>query len=188
MSLLKKIWGDPVWSKVIAAAILGMFAVVVSYLAGWWPTFATFVREAISFAAADTPVTNWLLGLLILCSIGGLLLFGIALWPVIFPGSGGKASFRVGYREDNFFGIRWRWSYDTDGDIARLVPFCPGCDLQIQSQYVNGFREPERIAYRCEDCGALLHEFNMPQEDVEGRIIRLIHKKIRTGSWKAQNG
>lgn len=183
LSLLKKIWGDPVWSKVIAAAILGTAAIATAYLKGWRPSFTTLVRDAISFALAKSPVPNWLLALFILCSLGLLFLFGIAFWP-----SSGKAPFRVSFREGNFFHIRWRWSYGPDGDIDRLSAFCPVCDLQIHPQYVNSYREPDRVEYRCEDCRALLHEFNIPQEDVESLIIRHIHKNIRTGRWKAQNG
>jgi hypothetical protein len=35
--MLKKIWHDPVWSKVIAVGIIAIFTAVGSYLLGWFP-------------------------------------------------------------------------------------------------------------------------------------------------------
>lgn len=187
MSLLKRIWEDPVWSKVIATAILGAVAAIATYFAGWWPAFTKLATNVISFAVADTAVPNWLLSTLILCTFIVLCLLGIALWSAIFPGLG-RPAYQANYREDNFFGIRWRWSYGTDGTIIHLVSFCPGCDYQVYPRDVSAYREPERLRYRCEDCGAILHEVEMPLEEIESRIIRHIHKKIRTDSWKAKNG
>lgn len=186
MSLLKKIWGDPVWSKVIATGIVAVVAVVATYLAGWWPTFAAFAKKVASFGAATTTVPNWLLILLSLCAVALLFFLGIALWTIIAPGSSEPLP-RASYREDDFFGIRWRWSYNTDGDIVRLMSFCPGCDYQIYPRDVSGYQEPEHLKYNCDDCGARINEFKMPEEEIESRVIRQIHKKIRSGSWRTKS-
>lgn len=54
--MFKKIWGDPVWSKVIATLILSALAVLWAGLHfNWWPLIL-----------ATSPVPHWLLGLLII--------------------------------------------------------------------------------------------------------------------------
>jgi hypothetical protein len=186
LSPLKKIWADPVWSKVIATGIVGAVVGGTTYVAGWWPAVAMFARRVASLAVATTTVPNWLLILLIPCAVAVLCGLGIIRLLFIVRGSR-KPSFRDSYREDTFFDIRWRWHYGANEAIFDLVPFCSLCDYQIQPRDVSGYREPEIFEYRCEDCGARLHEFEAPEEEIENRVIRHIHKKIRTGSWNTNN-
>ena len=146
--MLKKIWVDPVWSKVIAAGIVAVAAAVATYFAGWWPKVGRAVSRLGDLAVAVTPVPNWLLALFILCAIVVLAILLITGWAIAVPSKEGS-SFRA-YVEDEFFGIRWRWRYGNDGAIYSLVSFCPRCDYQIGPQNISGFRAIDHLEYRCD--------------------------------------
>lgn len=71
------IWKDPVWSKVIAVAIISAFVFVSTYLIGAWPSIFQFSIKVYAFLIESTMVTNWLIALLFVMSflfITGLLL------------------------------------------------------------------------------------------------------------------
>jgi hypothetical protein len=57
---LKKIWADPVFSRVIANAIWAagviIGAAVIAYFVGWLPDITAVASKTISLAAALTPV------------------------------------------------------------------------------------------------------------------------------------
>lgn len=38
-----------------------------------------------------------------------------------------------GYRTDEFFGLRWRWSWYAR-DVVGVHAFCPACDLQLEGR------------------------------------------------------
>lgn len=65
MGRLKKIWSDPVWSKVISTGVLAFISGILYLFTVWWPTVGQWF-----FLERKTP--NWLLALLCL-----LLLFSI---------------------------------------------------------------------------------------------------------------
>lgn|SRR3990172_993287 len=180
--MFKKVWSDPVWSKVIAGAILTGLASLVAYLAGWWPNIVSFVSEIGSLGASSTRVPNWLLALLILAGTVVLVLVGVTLWALLFSRDA-PPSFRS-YTEDVVFGIRWRWRYDTGGVIYNLVSFCPKCDYQIFPRNVAAFQPVDRLQYKCEDCGAVVREFEIAFEEIESRVMRHIQKNLRTGAWR----
>jgi hypothetical protein len=65
--MLKKIWHDPVWSKVIANAIWTIPSLgVISYIAGWWPPIVQWIYS-------ESSISN---RLLLISSV-------LALWKVI---------------------------------------------------------------------------------------------------------
>jgi len=51
---VKEIWGDPVWSKVIAGVIVFILTAALAYFKGWLPTVWAFFRGAISLALIET--------------------------------------------------------------------------------------------------------------------------------------
>lgn len=179
--MLKKVWVDPVWSKVIAAAIVAAVASIATYFAGWWPAIAAFTSKAGSLAISSTLVPNWLLTILVVSTISILVLLGVAMWTILFS-SDSAPSFRD-YTEDVVLGVRWRWLYGRDGTLYNLVSFCPRCDYQIFARNSSAYRAVDSLEFRCEDCGALAAHFEIPLEEIESRVMRHIHKKLRTGSW-----
>jgi len=122
-SIFKKTWHDPVWSKVIAGAIMAFVFAGISYFVGWWTTILCFFKRVLSLLLASTPVPNWLLAILSIPVILMLLLF-IA---VIFP-SKKEADWRS-YTSDNFFGVFWSWRFNSIGGIFEkdIQPRCPHC-------------------------------------------------------------
>ncbi len=123
-TVLKKIWADPVWSKVIATAILTVAATVTTYLVGWWPNIATNASKIGFLAAASTPVPNWLLvPICLLAAFGVFVPLAILYRHIAGPDW-------HDYQQDTFFGIVWRWRYARD-TIITPVAFCPRCDTQM---------------------------------------------------------
>jgi len=84
---------------------------------------------------------------------------------------------------DEFFGIRWCWSYGSDGAVVDLFSLCPACDYQVYPIDAGIYRAAPRIAFRCEDCGRNLGQFEGVPEQLESRVIRGIHKKLRANTW-----
>ena len=179
--MLKKVWTDPVWSKVIAAAIVAGLASVITYFGGWWPNIGLFLSSAGSLAVSSTSVPNWLLAVLVLCAIVVLVVVAIGLCATFFS-QNVRPSYLT-YAEDVVLGIRWRWRYGSDGAIYQLVSFCPNCDYQIHPRDVAAYRAVDHIGYRCEDCGALVGDFQMSLDEIESRVTRHIQKNLRTGTW-----
>lgn len=180
-SLISRLWHDPVWSKVIAAAVLIAAGAVGSYFQGFWPTIGAAVTRVVLWIQESTLVPNWLLIILSICTVATLIVGGVMLWAIIFPEAGGRG-WRA-YTTDEFFSIRWRWHYGSDGGVYGLHSFCPACDYQVYAANASAFRAVPRIIYRCEDCGWTLKEFEGTPEELENRVIRAIQKKLRTSTW-----
>lgn len=176
--MFKKVWRDPVWSAVIAAVILGVGGSVWAFASEIWGVVSTWPGAARDFLFAVTEVPNWLLAILSLCGVAVLALMGLLAWVAVFDRKGPATP--LSYTQDTIFNIRWRWRLASDGTIYNLASFCPYCDLQIHPTNVGTYRVIDHIAYRCEDCGTVLKEFDMWVDMIEDRVIRQIQKKIRT--------
>ena len=124
--MLKKLWHDPVWSKVIAAGIL-TGAAWLSYRLDWWPALRRGIEVAWVFLLASSPVRHWVFGLLVLAALFAVLL-GIVVISSLMPSNSNQGQLvSLGpdwhsYQSDSFFGLRWRWRYDG-GRIQQLLPF-----------------------------------------------------------------
>jgi hypothetical protein len=172
----RRIWADPVWSKVISAVILAAFPAAAAY--NWWAEVVAAIAIAARFLLAATPVPNWLLGIVGLCVIVvvSIIIFGLYAWlhPRVVP------SWRS-YREDVFLGLKWRWRYDDDGRIYRLLPFCPSCDFQIvphDASDAGGLR----IRFLCDGCARPEITVNGALAEILDRVARHIERKIRAES------
>lgn len=62
MSSAKAIWGDPVWSKVIAGAIIAIAGIVIPYFLNWWSAIGIAAKNIIGFMGEASSVPNWLIG------------------------------------------------------------------------------------------------------------------------------
>lgn len=182
--MLKKIWTDPVWSKVIAAAITGSALMAGTYWAGWWMAIGSWLRSVWTFASASTLVPNWLLAILLLAAAAVLALIGLLAWFALFDKNADSSS--PPYTEDIFFGVRWRWRLTHSG-IDNLAAFCPHCDLQVHPMDVGAYRIAPQIRFYCDDCQAVLTQFDdMSWSEIKDRVIRSIQKKARTGILHTQ--
>ncbi len=182
---ISKLWHDPVWSKVIAAAVLVLAGIIWSYFQWFWPSIGAAASNTAKWMLNRTPTPNFLLIILSACTLVLLVFGAIILWAIIFP-----AAHDVGwqsYTMDKFFGIRWRWTYGSDGAVIGLYSLCPVCDYQVFPVNVSSFRVAPRIAFQCEDCGRDLGQFEGISKELENRVIRGIHKKLRTNTWPRPN-
>lgn len=178
--MLKKVWGDPVASKVIATLLSAAALSIFSYLFGWWPVLWSGVLETYRFLGSSTMMPHWLIGLLGLGSACLIAVLSILILVV-------KATPRkppVGsYIQDEFFDLRWRWRLGGRGEIYHLTAFCLRCDYQVEPRHASGYDVVERYEYWCDDCQKLLRKIEMPVTDFENRVERQIHKKLRNGTW-----
>ncbi len=69
--LFKKLWHDPVWSKVIASLII---ATPSAYFLGLFPILADAFRGIINFLSKSTNVYNWILVCLIIISFVAVII------------------------------------------------------------------------------------------------------------------
>lgn len=182
--MLKRTWKDPVWSKVIATAIVAGGAAAIGYFAGWWPDVVGLGRGFVTFSMAETAIPNWLLILLSLCTLGVVVVVAIVVWEIAVP-SRNQPSFR-NYKVDEFFGIRWRWQYNSSGQMHSLFSFCPVCDLQVWPQHASAYDVIDRFDYRCDDCCTVLHRFDKSPSEVEDLVTRQIQRKLRNDSQRMQ--
>ncbi len=174
--MLKRIWADPVWSKVIATAI-----VAVGVLgAGWFFNLLSsawgLVLTAFSYLGSTTLVWNWLLLIMAGCT---LLVVGMILWESRGPKGKNNQPEWTQYRSDEFAGFRWHWRYNSFEEIVDLFPCCPTCDYQVL-----GRKEPFWLDFECHSCGKTV-QVNEDLEELESKVRRLIQQKLRTGSWRA---
>lgn len=180
--MIKELWRDPVWSKVIAGVILAALLAAGSYLLNWWPAIGSLLGTALVFLLSTSSLPNWLIGLLVVLSALPILAVAASAWRGFVPSA--TLHDWSTYQTDCFFGLRWRWSYYSDGQIRDMHSFCPGCDYQVFSHHASGYRAVDLIAFTCDSCGRSLGEFQEPYESLESKVIRLIQQKLRNGTWR----
>jgi hypothetical protein len=184
--MLRKLWHDPVWSKVIAGVILTVGAGLGTYVLDWWPAIGRFTTVAINFSLSSTLAPNWLLGVLSLVSIPTIIMAMVIAWVLLFPPQPNTLDCRS-YTTDIFFGLRWRWTYASGMQILNKATCCPNCDYQVYADAASAFSAIDRISFHCENCGRNLGEFTESVASLENRVDRLIQLKIRNGSWVTEN-
>ncbi len=57
----KKYWDDPVCSKVIAAALIGLVVWFRDYIRGAWPTIKSYFWSIIHYASESSSIPNWII-------------------------------------------------------------------------------------------------------------------------------
>ena len=181
LKVLKKVWNDPVWSKVISVAII---ALITQYFFSWWQFLTQLIKSLSIFFLQVTQVPNWLIALMLICSIIVLLVMAINAYQACKPSA--NLSWHLNYKEDVFFHILWRWQYDSTWQPENINTFCPKCDFQIYPQNASGFRSIDHIAFHCEVCSLDLADFDERYKVLENKVIRLLQLKIRNGSWKKE--
>ncbi len=177
--MLKRIWKDPVWASVIAAGMGGLW----SYLAGWWPAIVQGGKDAWFFLVSTSPISHWVVVSLALIALPTLVVSVMLVWQMVRPTPASTPEWH-GYTEDNFFGLRWRWSYSSIGRIQRLTTFCPYCDFQVFWQDTSAYAAVDRIAFHCDSCHSKLGEFTESFHSLESKTERFIQQKIRNSSAK----
>lgn len=178
--MLKRIWNDPVWSKVISAAIL-LGAGWVTHRLNWWPGWMTRkIASVWAYLVSRVGVPLWLLALLILVATIAVLFAAFLLWVSLSARRHDVAEPWRSYTSDLFDGLRWRWRYEN-GAINHLFSFCPACDYQVLPDNMSRFSPT--VGFHCDGCGRNLGAQEGPYENLVSRVTRLIQQKLRNGDW-----
>jgi hypothetical protein len=183
MSLFTKVWHDPVWSKVISVAIVGVAASVGAYFLNWWPAIFNTLAASLTFLGSTSLVSNWVLGIFIACALFVVFVIGAAVLALISPE---KPRWRE-YTTDHFFGLQWVWAHASDGSgLLNLHCLCPLCKYEVapQARGPGHFGSVAGLRFRCDSCGHVVDIAEDP-EVLNNKVIRLIHQKLRTGAWVA---
>ncbi len=114
---------------------------------------------------------NWLLGIFAICAIVVAGLLGAGLRPTRNTRRPSPIS-----TQDNFFNIRWRWSYDASGGVQDLTPYCLRCGNRLVLKHVGITRPADRYECRCDRCGAVACEIDCSVEEFESRVLHKIHE------------
>jgi predicted RNA-binding Zn-ribbon protein involved in translation (DUF1610 family) len=83
----------------------------------------------------------------------------------------------IGYWQDTFLGIHWRWRYDAGSqlDEPSITPFCPRCGTRLRGEQ-QGYREMT-TSFICDEC-----QFNqeIPGNGLQviARVARLIEREV----------
>jgi hypothetical protein len=184
-NLLRWLWVDPVWSKVIATGIVAAVGGIV--IGEWWSESLAVLLAVWKFLGAATPMANWLLGILILSALAAVGLGIVLIYALLLSTREAAAgpSFRD-YNEDrfHFLDLRWRWSYSSDGYPIEIASFCPTCDLQIMPRPSSAYAAADGVTFHCDNCGGYDRTLAMSLDEIVSMVIRQIQRKLRNGSWK----
>jgi len=100
-------------------------------------------------------------------------------WRTIRRLNSNEDSWLLQYREDEFMGLRWRWSYRPDGQAKNVGAFCPRCDLQSPFK-----ADVHYFAIACRNCGYSSDVMFESYTDVDIKGALEIQRRIRTEEWK----
>ena len=179
----KALWKDPVWAAVISAGIVAAASAVGTYTLGLWPAIAAYAAGLWKLAGERSQWANWQVWLACTLALPTILLTVALLWANLRPSKSAN-DWRQNYLDDQFVGLRWRWTYFSDGSLNQVHSFCPHCDFQVYPKHASAYMAVDRIAFHCESCGRTLPTFDETYEHLESRIRRLIQQKIRTETWQ----
>jgi len=177
--MLKKIWHDPVWSKVISA---GLLAGVVA-LFNWWSEITRASARMWSWLTSYSQAPTWLLLLLSVVSASVFLFLILLVFMGLRKVTDIDPEDWHNYRSDVFFSLRWRWHFESSGQIRELVCFCPECDFQVYPHDAGGYYPGGRVSFHCDSCGRDLGTVDQSFDSLKDKVTRFIQQKIRTGSW-----
>lgn len=176
--MIKKIWHDPVLSKVISSIIIFLGSLIIFYLVGLWSILGSFLQQISSLAVTKSNIQNWLLAFLGILTIWKLCdVFKKLFYRPTRP----RDAFRS-YRKDKIDGIVWRWNYANSpyGALYRgsVVPHCPKCGYELE--LVGILRLSDPIIFRCGRCNKNIRELkrSVVQRNTREKFINDIYLEI----------
>jgi heme/copper-type cytochrome/quinol oxidase subunit 2 len=185
MDRLKAIWKDSVGANVIAALIT---AAILAILISIYPDFRTFWKDVTDgskyvFAVVTdrTPTPNWLLAGLVIVAVifFGLLITEWVRSKIVVPSPPDPLK---DYLTDKLLGLRWRWRYNYN-EVRSICCFCPRCDYQIEPRSSYSYNSHIQTEFHCDECKKTIKQLEIPLSELNSKITKLIHQKIRTGAW-----
>jgi hypothetical protein len=167
------IWST-VWGALICVATLCALALTSSLFEYWWSLPWDCVAAVSTFLDRTTVVPNWLLTT---WGVGTLLV--LTLCAIAFRKTHNPS---LHYTADRFFGVKWRWEYDDEGQPCNLRSHCPHCYFDITNNFGKTWNDRYEPCSRCPECRKKLQPLG-DRHDVWAAVEHMIEKKIRTGDW-----
>ncbi len=160
----------------IVATVVG--GLILSAILFFVPTFAQWVSSLISstwqHSTSSVAVPRCVIWLLFLLSL-------VILIPSIRPLFKRRRADAVNldaYTQDEFFGILWRWNFDSRYLSDSIRPYCPRCDtMLVYSLHVQADLRCE-TSFHCDTCrrdiATLEGDYDYSIATVRGQIDRRI--------------
>lgn len=172
--------GNEIKHPIRNGIIISVSAMAFGYLASLIPgAWQWFVHTSTSiWGTLWRPATvNW--WLIIVLAIGCLPLI-VNIFRYITRQRGPHYT---DYCEDRFFGVVWRWRYNSR-QPTDLWCFCAQCDTTL----VYSEDHPRNsVWFTCEHCGVCRHEErNGLKHYALSKVYRQIDRKLRSGEWTKQ--
>lgn len=135
-SFLLKAWKDPVWSKVISAGLIFIFAACFTWISGLWPEVKSTLLYILSLFVYEVVIPVWALFLIVP--------FLVLLIPFIHSRIPEREPAFINYKADQILGIDWSWNwskpnyYNEKYSIRDLHPRCPDCKSSLEINDYSG--------------------------------------------------
>lgn len=165
---------------VLGTVIGGLILTLILWLSGFLPSIWEGCKFALGwffhflFSSVSMPV--WL-----------IVLISFLVVPTLFRIFSSFRKEALGhpnwhdYKQDEIFGMRWRWDYGLySGGIINISCFCPSDDTQLIYEDWGS-----KVAFQCETCNTRFGPFEGQINYFFGKIERQIQRKLRSGEWKA---
>jgi len=182
MPSFKTVWKDPVGASVIASVIFASGGAALSTWLKWWPAIGHGLVGAGRWLLASSAVPNWL------SILGALALAAVALVVVVGSIAAARPAPRppsvADYHADHFFGVDWTWRW-LDGSYDQIYSacaLCPKCQYQLR---IRSSIELSRVVtvFHCDSCERIVSMEECHPDDLQSKLVRLIHQKIRNRTW-----
>ena len=180
---------DSIKSKVISGVLTGVILGILGYLATLiWPPFQNWMISVFNFvlciAVARITISFWLFSVIFLVALIPVIQSIIALRKARTTHCIPERTWRD-FREGIYFGIKWKWEYNSNGTITHLVAYCPKCGLQLTYQDVRVSLYQVKTSLACDDCGGVA---TIDGDHIEAwkKVMRQIERDIDTEAWKTK--
>jgi len=175
--MVSKVWKDPVWSKVIAVAILALLSFIGTWALDLLPPVTNGLVSAWNWVMTDVAIPMWLLLLLLVPT--GLLVVAVssALLEKVRSNPENMPEWKK-YTSDHFFGARYEWQWSRYNEPEHFVPFCTMCDAMMTQFVSPSFMSPT-VQLICESCGHKGVEVEGSRGDLKRKVIINIDRNAR---------
>lgn len=139
--------------------------IIISVVSGLILLVLTLLFKKITlFFTSKIFVSVWLFSLLVILSL-------IFLLRILIKLKSPK------YKEDIFYGMKWRWDYYPLGGTKDLTPYCLKCDTLL----VNYDDFQNRAYFKCDGFNCNKWETKLDENilSIKNRIKREIERKVR---------
>lgn len=153
---MKKLVKNILEHRIVTGLIVAVLSsIILTIIKGWWPAIREWISSRPAWLGSSVSIPVWLFLLTCVMSLSLIVALIIKIVGLFRKSKPHPKPAWNQYTEGKFFGVVWRWSYNTYG-ISLDGPFCPDpeCDmpLSLHSKFRRG-SAIEYIFYECDECG-----------------------------------